>query len=94
MGSGMVPLIMKYEGGTNKDWGMGWDDFDNIFFAYESGGNNWDTNKLYGTTTLVSGVWYHATFTYDNTAKLVRLYLDGIEENSTTLPNYNTRYSR
>ena len=45
-------------------------------FVVNAGG----INIVGGTTTLVTGVWYHIAGTYDGTT--ARIYLNGVEENS------------
>ena len=49
------------------------------------GGNN---NPVYGTTTLLDGVWYHAAATYDGSDW--NLYLDGNFE--ATAPGATPRF--
>jgi len=58
-----------------------------VFFGYENLGNNWDAyNALLGITTVSAGRWYHAAFTYTHSTRIVRIYLDGVEEYSVVLP--------
>lgn len=81
-----VPLVMKYFDGNDKDWGLGISN-NKLYFGYEYSSNNWDTlTGLEGITTLQTYQWYYATFTYTNSSKSVKIYLDGIQENNDTLP--------
>jgi len=51
---------------------------ENVQFVINSGGNG----VAVGTTTLVIDVWYHFAGIYDGSD--VRIYLDGVEEDSTS----------
>jgi len=85
-----IPLVMKYESSSNKDWGLGLMNKTSankkIWFGYESGGNNWDTTGLAGTTNLSVNIWYYATFVYNNTSRNLEIYLNGVKETNATLP--------
>ncbi|GBE19284.1 protein metal binding site [archaeon BMS3Abin17] len=78
-----IPLVMKWLGTSDKDWGLGISE-SKLYWGYESNNNGWNAPGLSGITTLSTGVWYHATFTYNGSN--VTIYLNGVEENSTNLP--------
>jgi hypothetical protein len=44
---------------------------------------HWYGNYINGTTTLVTGIWYYTTFTYDGTTAF--LYLNGTSQGSFTV---------
>jgi len=37
-----------------------------------------------GSTSLVAGVWYHVAMTWNNSTKVVKVYLNGVEDGSAT----------
>ncbi len=42
-----------------------------------------DRTDVFGTTAIAQDTWYHVVGTYDSTADIARIYLNGEEENST-----------
>ncbi|MEK9154449.1 MAG: LamG-like jellyroll fold domain-containing protein [Patescibacteria group bacterium] len=84
-----IPFVFKFYGVDNKDWGLGMIN-DLIYFGYELAGNNWDnppTNGLMGTNVISAGDWHYGAFTYNNSTREVKIYLNGEPENSTILPS-------
>ncbi|HEX2808675.1 MAG TPA: LamG-like jellyroll fold domain-containing protein, partial [Kineosporiaceae bacterium] len=84
----VIPLVTKGRtGGTAQivNWFLGIDTATNRIAAdFETAAD--DVNHgLMGTTTLVTGTWYHAAATYDGTT--FRVYLNGVQENSVAVAN-------
>jgi len=65
------PLQHQYLLSINSD--------EKVMFAVNAGGVSLTT----GTTTLVTDTWYHLAGTYDGSD--IRVYLDGVEENSASV---------
>ena len=79
----VIPLVTKGRtGGTAQivNWFLGIDTATNRIAAdFETAAD--DVNHgLMGTTTLVTGTWYHAAATYDGAT--FRVYLNGVQENA------------
>lgn len=46
--------------------------------------NNFSASVTYGDTTLLSDTWYHAGFTYSESAQTITIYLDGVQNGQRT----------
>jgi hypothetical protein len=68
-------ITLKYDGATK------------CYISCNTGnGSNRTYNAYYGTTNIY-GAWHHLCLTYDKSATLYRLYVDGICENEFTYGN-------
>jgi len=75
--TGAHALITKFADRDWKDWGMTVQD-GKLQVDIESGGDNW----VYNGGSIPAGVWTHVAFAFDDSANVVRLYINGIEVGS------------
>ncbi|MDZ7343498.1 MAG: FG-GAP-like repeat-containing protein [candidate division KSB1 bacterium] len=68
------PIVLKFLDGDQKDWGL-FVSAGKLGVAIENNGDNW----VYLAGSVLAGVWTHVAFTFDNSANIVRLYINGIE---------------
>jgi len=72
-------IIAKWaDAGSRFQYLLSTNNGDKCLFAIFNGG----TQIAQGTTTLVTGVWFHLAGTYDGSN--LRVYCDGVEEDSTS----------
>jgi len=72
--SGTRPIVHKYLDGYTKDWGFAIFD-GTVESAIESGGDNWELSG----GAVAAGVWTHIALVFDNSANVVRLYVNGVQ---------------
>jgi len=78
--SGTRPIVHKYLDGNTKDWGFAIFD-GTVESAIESGGDNWELSG----GAVAAGVWTHIALVFDNSANVVRLYVNGVQATQKTL---------
>jgi hypothetical protein len=75
-------LVRKQGGGDVFALGAGWDDPTHNKARFWINDGSWK-NSGDGTTDVADGEWHHIVGVYDGTA--IRVYVDGLEENSVPL---------
>ena len=85
-GLNAIPLVTKgRSGGGVINWFLGIDNATNRIAADFESEIDDSNHPLIGTTTLVTGTWYHAAITYSGST--FRLYLNGVEEANVSIAN-------
>ena len=46
--------------------------------------HGWGSDDPQGSTVITDNIWHHVAFSYDNSSKLMKVYTDGVLENTTT----------
>ena len=46
--------------------------------------HGWGSDDPQGSTVITDNIWHQVVFSYDNTSKLMKVYTDGVLENTTT----------
>jgi hypothetical protein len=46
--------------------------------------HGWGSDDPQGSTVITDNIWHHVVFSYDNSSKLMKVYTDGVLENTTT----------
>ena len=49
--------------------------------------HGWGSDDPQGSTVITDNIWHHVAFSYDNSSKLMKVYTDGVLENTTTNVN-------
>ena len=49
--------------------------------------HGWGSDDPQGSTVITDNIWHHVSFSYDNSSKLMKVYTDGVLENTTTNVN-------
>ena len=82
-----IPLVTKglSESGQLLAWFLGIDSATGRIAADFESALDDSNHPLIGTTTLVTGTWYHAAATYDGAT--FRIYLNGVQEASVAIAN-------
>ncbi len=85
-GLNAIPIVTKGRSGTGTiNWFIGIDNATNRIAADFESATDDSNHPLIGTTTLVTGTWYHVAITYSGST--FRLYLNGVEEANVAIAN-------
>ena len=49
--------------------------------------HGWGSDDPQGSTVITDNIWHHVAFSYDNSSKLMKIYTDGVLENTMTNVN-------